>query len=46
MTWSQIPDGDVTRRPVLAPATLATYFVIIVVLASVSFQRRDIAGAS
>lgn len=46
VTWSQIPDAEFTRGPLTALATLSAYFIVIVVLACVSFQRRDVVGAT
>jgi len=45
MTWGQLPDADFTRGPILAMATLLTYCAAIVIVAAISFQRRDIAAA-
>jgi hypothetical protein len=46
MAWTQIESVDFARGPLTASATLLFYCAVIVWLASVSFQRRDIAGAS
>lgn len=44
--WSQLPDVEFTRGPVVAAATIACYVTVIVVGAAWSFQRRDLAAAS
>jgi hypothetical protein len=46
VTWGNLHDAPFTRSGVLAIATLATYFGIVAIAAAVSFNRRDIAGAS
>jgi hypothetical protein len=46
MTWDQLQDVDFARGPVIASVTLLTYCAIVVGLAAISFQRRDIAGAT
>jgi hypothetical protein len=46
MTWGQLPDADFTRGPIVALLTLLAYGGAVVAVATVSFQRRDIAAAS
>jgi hypothetical protein len=46
MTWGQLPDADFTRGPLVALLTLLAYGGAVVAVATVSFQRRDIAAAS
>lgn len=46
MTWAQLEGADLARGPVAAAATLALYCSVIAGLAALSFQRRDIAGAT
>lgn len=46
MTWAQLETGDFRRGPVVAAATLVAYCGVIVALATVSFQRRDVAAAT
>jgi hypothetical protein len=45
MTWSQLPDADFARGPLVALATLLTYGAVVVIAATISFHRRDIAAA-
>jgi ABC-2 type transport system permease protein len=46
LTWHQLPDVDFARGPALAAATLLVYAGVIAGLAALSFQRRDVTGAS
>jgi hypothetical protein len=46
MTWAQLETGDFARGPLVASSTLFVYCAVIVGLAAVSFQRRDIAASS
>jgi hypothetical protein len=45
LTWGQVPDVEFTRGPLVALATLLTYGGVIVIAATVSFHRRDVAAA-
>jgi ABC-2 type transport system permease protein len=44
MTWAQLETVDFARGPLVAASTLLVYCTVIVGLAVVSFQRRDIAA--
>jgi len=44
--WAQLKDVEFSRGPWLALATLVLYTSVIVAAATITFQRRDIAGAS
>lgn len=44
--WRQMEDVPFTRGPLLALLTLVAYTAVIVVAATITFQRRDIAGSS
>jgi ABC-type transport system involved in multi-copper enzyme maturation permease subunit len=44
--WKQMEGVEFTRGPLLALGTIVAYTAVMVVAASVAFQRRDIAGAS
>ena len=46
VTWGKLHDTSITRSGALAMTTLAVYFGIVTIAAAVSFNRRDIAGAS
>lgn len=46
MTWAQLETADFARGPIVAAATLLAYCSVIVVLAAVSFDRRDIAAST
>lgn len=46
MTWSQLPDVEFTRGPLVALLTLLAYGGAVVAAGTISFQRRDIAAAS
>jgi len=46
MTWDQLDDATFARGPLVAGATLLAYCAVIVGLATLSFQRRDIAAAT
>ena len=45
-TWAQLEGDDVPGSPALAIATLFIYLGVVVAVAVVSFQRRDIATAT
>ena len=44
--WRQMEGVDFTRSPMIALVTVVLYTTILVIAATVSFQRRDIAGTS
>lgn len=44
--WHQLKGVEFTRSPVVALGTIALYTTVFVVLATVAFARRDIAGTS
>ncbi len=44
--WHQLKGVEFTRSPVVALGTIVLYTAVFVVLATVAFQRRDIAGTS
>jgi hypothetical protein len=44
--WSQLRNVEFTRGPLLALGTIVLYTSVVVVAATIAFQRRDIAGAS
>lgn len=44
--WKQMKGVDFTRGPLLALGTIVLYTTVIIVAATITFQRRDIAGAS
>ena len=44
--WAQMKNVEFTRGPVLALGTIVFYTSVLVVAATVSFQRRDIAGTA
>ncbi len=44
--WKQMKDVDFTRGPLLALGTLLLYTTLIVVAGTMTFRRRDIAGAT
>jgi hypothetical protein len=44
--WKQLDNVSFTRGPLLALCTLVAYTVVIVVAATIAFDRRDIAGTS
>jgi hypothetical protein len=44
--WRQLEDAEFTRGPAVALVTIAIYTAVLVVLATVLFRRRDLAGAS
>lgn len=44
--WKQLQDVDFTRGPVVALGTILLYVTALVVVAGISFHRRDIAGVS
>lgn len=46
ISWNRLPDVDVTHGPLTALATLLTYVAVVVVLAGVSFQRRDVVAVA
>ncbi len=46
LSWSQMRNVDFSRGPLLALLTISTYTVALVALATITFRRRDIAGAS
>lgn len=46
LIWAQLPDSEFSRGPMMALATLAVYWSIVVVAAGLSFQHRDIAAAN
>lgn len=46
VTWAQLGGASFDRSEVLALATLAAYVGVVVVVASMSFVRRDVAGTS
>lgn len=45
ISWGQLPDGGFIRTPLVALALLGAYGGVIVVVAAVSFHRRDLAAA-
>ena len=44
--WHQLKGVEFTRSPVVALGTIVMYTTAFVVLATIAFQRRDIAGTS
>jgi hypothetical protein len=44
--WKQLHDVGFTRGPLLALGTLVAYTAVLVVGATIAFERRDIAGTS
>jgi hypothetical protein len=44
--WAQLEKVEFTRGPLLALATVFAYTAVFVVVATVAFQRRDIAGST
>ncbi len=44
--WHQVKNVDFTRSPVVALGTVVVYTTVFIVLATVTFQRRDVAGAA
>ena len=44
--WAQMKNVDFTRGPLLALVTLVFYTAVLVAVATITFQRRDIAGTS
>lgn len=46
MNWSQLDNVEFARSPVASATTLAVYLAVIVVGATISFQRRDITAAA
>jgi ABC-type transport system involved in multi-copper enzyme maturation permease subunit len=46
MPWKQLDNVPFTRGPLLALCTLVAYTVVIVVGATIAFERRDVAGTS
>lgn len=46
LPWKQMDDVNFTRGPLLALVTLLVYTGVIVLAATIAFQRRDIAGSS
>ena len=43
--WGQLRNVGVSRGPLLAFATIVLYTAVFVALATITFRRRDIAGA-
>jgi hypothetical protein len=46
LPWKQIENVDFTRGPLVALGTIVVYVVVIAGAATITFQRRDIAGTS
>ena len=46
LMWQEMPDVDFARGPLGATATVLTYCTIVVIAATVSFQRRDVAATT
>jgi len=46
LSWGQLENVEFTRGPVLALLTLVAYTTVVLVAATVAFQRRDIAGGA
>jgi len=46
LTWAQIKNVEFSRGPLLALLTIGLYTALMVVAATITFQRRDIAGSS
>jgi hypothetical protein len=46
LSWAQIKNAEFSRGPLLALLTIGLYTVLMVVAATITFQRRDIAGSS
>lgn len=46
MTWAQLETADFTRGPLVAAATLLVYCTVIVGVATITFERRDVAAAT
>ena len=46
ITWAQLQDVDFHRGPVVALVTVVVYFAVLIALGTLSFTRRDIAGAT
>jgi hypothetical protein len=46
LPWKQMDNVNFTRGPLLALITIALYTGVIVLAATISFHRRDIAGGS
>ena len=44
--WHQLKNVDFTRSPAVALATIVVYTTVFVVLATITFRRRDVAGAT
>ena len=44
--WRQVKNVEFTRSPVVALVTIVGYTVILVALATITFQRRDVAGTT
>ena len=44
--WGQMQNVGFTRGPLLALATIALYTAVLVALATIAFQRRDIAAST
>jgi hypothetical protein len=44
--WHQMKNVDFTRTPAVALGTIVLYTAIFIVLATVTFRRRDVAGTS
>ena len=46
LPWKQMKSVDFTRGPLLALGTIIVYTAIVVTAATITFQRRDIAGTA
>ncbi len=44
--WAQMEDVEFTRGPLLALTTIVAYTAVLVIAATLTFRRRDVAGAT